>query len=142
MNSAETGGPERRCGGVPVWKTRTAPGGQVRWTRTDLSLGPVNSQTADVTKVREGHGDVQAGRRRNAGIERRRQPTPSYRSGMSLNRARVPGRTVDTVIEAMEAEHSRLITQKSFYVEITERGAGRNWSPTSAWNRPLAAGGI
>ena len=40
---------------------------------------------------REGHGDVQAGRRRDAGIERRRQPTPSYRSGMSLNRARVPG---------------------------------------------------
>ncbi|MDE0006152.1 MAG: conjugative relaxase [Rhodospirillaceae bacterium] len=111
-----------RTGGVEVYrseKLELREGDKIRWTRNDLSLGLVNSQTADVTKVEKntvtfrledgGTLELQHGDSQLRHIDR------AWASTVHA----FQGRTVDTVIAAMEAEHPHLTTQKSFYVEIS-----------------------
>ena len=94
-------------------------GDRIRWTRNDNGLGLVNSATAEVAAVREGrvtfhledgrmldlqHGDAQF-----------RHVDRAWASTVHA----FEGRTVDTVIAAMEANHPHLTTQKTLYVEIS-----------------------
>ena len=111
-----------RTGGVEVYRSENMElrqGDRIRWTRNDLSLGLVNSQTADVTKVEK---DTVTFRLEDGGtLELQRgdsQLRHIDRAWASTVHA-FQGRTVDTVIAAMEAEHPHLTTQKSFYVEIS-----------------------
>ena len=111
-----------RNGGVEVYRRETIElreGDRIRWTRNDQSLGLVNSQTADVTAVGpdtvtfrlEGGGTLELSR----GDSQLRHIDRAWASTVHA----FQGRTVDTVIAAMEAEHPHLTTQKSFYVEIS-----------------------
>ena len=94
-------------------------GDRIRWTRNDNGLGLVSSATAEVAAVREGrvtfhledgrmldlqHGDAQF-----------RHVDRAWASTVHA----FEGRTVDTVIAAMEANHPHLTTQKTLYVEIS-----------------------
>ena len=111
-----------RSGGVEVYgreKLELRQGDRIRWTRNDQSLGLVNSQTADVMEVGkdtvtfrlEGGGTLEL----NRGDSQLRHIDRAWASTVHA----FQGRTVDTVIAAMEAEHPHLTTQKSFYVEIS-----------------------
>ena len=111
-----------RSGGVEVYKSEAMElraGDCIRWTRNDRGLGLVNSQTAEVAAVRNGtvtfrleggrmldlqHGDAQL-----------RHVDRAWASTVHA----FQGRTVDTVIAAMEANHPNLTTQKTLYVEIS-----------------------
>ena len=94
-------------------------GDRIRWTRNDAGLGLVNSQTAEVTGVKDGRVsfrledgrmlDMKAGDPQFCHIDR------AWASTVHA----FQGRTVDNVIAAMEAGHPQLTTQKSFYVEIS-----------------------
>ncbi|MDD9998165.1 MAG: relaxase domain-containing protein, partial [Rhodospirillaceae bacterium] len=111
-----------RSGGVEVYRREIIElrqGDRIRWTRNDQSLELVNSQTADVTAVGkdtvtfrlEGGGTLEL----NRGDSQLRHIDRAWASTVHA----FQGRTVDTVIAAMEAEHPHLTTQKSFYVEIS-----------------------
>ena len=111
-----------RSGGVEVYAAEPLElraGDKIRWTRNDASLGLVNSQTAEVTGVRndtvtfrlEGGGQLEL----NRGDSQLRHIDRAWASTVHA----FQGRTVDTVIAAMEANHPHLTTQKSFYVEIS-----------------------
>ena len=111
-----------RSGGVEVYRSERLElrrGDKIRWTRNDLSLGLVNSQTAEVTGVMdgtvtfrlEGGGTLEL----TEGDSQLRHIDRAWASTVHA----FQGRTVDTVIAAMEAEHPHLTTQKSFYVEIS-----------------------
>ena len=111
-----------RSGGVEVYRAENLElrqGDRIRWTRNDLSLGLVNSQTADVTRVEK---DTVTFRLEDGGTLELKEGDSQLRH---IDRAwastvhAFQGRTVDTVIAAMEAEHPHLTTQKSFYVEIS-----------------------
>ncbi len=111
-----------RSGGVEVYQAENLElrqGDRIRWTRNDLSLGLVNSQTADVTRVEK---DTVTFRLEDGGTLELKEGDSQLRH---IDRAwastvhAFQGRTVDTVIAAMEAEHPHLTTQKSFYVEIS-----------------------
>ena len=94
-------------------------GDRIRWTRNDTGLGLVNSQTAEVAAVRDGKVTFRLEDGRMLDLS---QSDPQLRH---VDRAwastvhAFQGRTVDTVIAAMEANHPHLTTQKSFYVEIS-----------------------
>ena len=93
-------------------------GDRIRWTRNDIGLGLVNSQTAEVAEVRGGTVtfrledgrmlDLQGGDAQLRHVDR------AWASTVHA----FQGRTVDTVIAAMEANHPNLTTQKTLYVEI------------------------
>ena len=111
-----------RAGGVEVYRVadiELRAGDRIRWTRNDLGLGLVNSQTAEVAAVRDGKVTFRLEDGRMLDLS---QGDPQLRH---LDRAwastvhAFQGRTVDTVIAAMEANHPHLTTQKSFYVEIS-----------------------
>ena len=111
-----------RTGGVEVYRSENLElrqGDRIRWTRNDYSLGLVNSQTADVTKVEK---DTVTFRLEDGGTLELKKGDSQLRH---IDRAwastvhAFQGRTVDAVIAAMEAEHPHLTTQKSFYVEIS-----------------------
>ena len=83
-----------------------------------MGLGLVNSQTAEVAKV---DGDrvtfrLEDGRMLDLapGDQQLRHVDRAWASTVHA----FQGRTVNTVIAAMEANHPHLTTQKSFYVEI------------------------
>ena len=108
-------------GGVEVYRSEEVElrrGDRVRWTRNNFSLGLVNSQTAEVTGVNK---DTVAFRLEDGGELELHKGDSQLRH---IDRAWVStvhafqGRTVDTVIAAMEANHPHLTTQKIFYVEI------------------------
>ena len=111
-----------RSGGVEVYRSEKLglrQGDRIRWTRNDLSLGLVNSQTADVTAV--GKDSVTFRLEDGGTLELKKgdsQLRHFDRAWASTVHA-FQGRTVDTVIAAMEANHPHLTTQKSFYVEIS-----------------------
>ena len=94
-------------------------GDRIRWTRNDAGLGLVNSQTAEVTAVREGRVGfrLEDGRMldMNAGDPQLRHIDRAWASTVHAFR----GRTVDTVIAAIEANHPNLTNQKMLYVEIS-----------------------
>ena len=111
-----------RSGGVEVYRREEMElraGDRIRWTRNDAGLGLVNSQTAEVAAVRDGRVtfrledgrmlDLQAGDAQLRHIDR------AWASTVHA----FQGRTVDTVIAAMEANHPNLTTQKTLYVEIS-----------------------
>ena len=111
-----------RAGGVEVYRVESMElraGDRIRWTRNDAGLGLVNSQTAEVTEVRDGAVrfrledgrmlDMQAGDPQLRHIDR------AWASTVHA----FQGRTVDTVIAAIEVNHPNLTNQKMLYVEIS-----------------------
>ena len=111
-----------RAGGVEVYRSEEIElrtGDRIRWTRNDAGLGLVNSGTAEVAAVRDGRVTFQLEGGRtldlSPGDPQLRHVDRAWASTVHA----FQGRTVDTVIAAMEANHPHLTTQKSFYVEIS-----------------------
>ena len=111
-----------RSGGVEVYRVEQMElrrGDRVRWTRNDKDLGLVNSQTAEVSSVKEGRVSfrLEDGRTidMSAGDHQLRHIDRAWASTVHA----FQGRTVDTVIAAMEANHPNLTNQKTLYVEIS-----------------------
>ena len=109
-------------GGVEVYRNEAMElraGDRIRWTRNDTGLGLVNSQTAEVAAVRGGAVTfrLEDGRMLdlNQGDAQLRHIDRAWASTVHA----FQGRTVDTVIAAMEANHPNLTTQKTLYVEIS-----------------------
>ena len=111
-----------RSGGVEVYRAEEMElraGDRVRWTRNDAGLGLVNSQTAEVAAVAGGKVTFRLGDGRMLDL------APGDPQLRHIDRAwastvhAFQGRTVDTVIAAMEANHPNLTTQKTLYVEIS-----------------------
>ena len=111
-----------RTGGVEVYKVERMElrqGDKVRWTRNDKELGLMNSQAAEVTDVR---GERVTFRIEDGRVLDMTSADPQLRH---VDRAwastvhAFQGRTVDTVIAAMEANHPELTNQKTLYVEIS-----------------------
>ena len=111
-----------RAGGVEVYRSEEIEiraGDRIRWTRNDAGLGLVNSGTAEVAAVRDGRVTFRLEDGRTLDL------APGDPQLRHIDRAwastvhAFQGRTVDTVIAAMEANHPHLTTQKSFYVEIS-----------------------
>ena len=94
-------------------------GDRIRWTRNDAGLGLVNSQTAEVDAVRDVRVTFRLENGRmldlNQGDSQLRHVDRAWASTVHA----FQGRTVDTVIAAMEANHPNLTTQKTLYVEIS-----------------------
>ncbi len=116
---SEIGG---RRGGAEVYRAETIElraGDRVRWTRNDKDLGLVNSGAADVAGVRNGRVTftLEDGGKLTLtpGDPQLRHLDHAWASTVHS----FQGRTVDNVIAAMEANHPRLTTAKSFYVEIS-----------------------
>ena len=111
-----------KSGGVEVYRSDTIElreGDRIRWTRNDQGLGLVNSQTAEVSGVKD---DMVTFRLEDGRVLDMRQGDPQLRHidhAWASTVHAFQGRTVDTVIAAMEANHPHLTTQKSFYVEIS-----------------------
>ena len=111
-----------RAGGVEVYRSEDLElraGDRIRWTRNDAGLGLINSQTAEVAAVEGGKVTfrLEDGRMLdlNAGDSQLRHVDRAWASTVHA----FQGKTVDSVIAAMEARHPHLTTQKSFYVEIS-----------------------
>ena len=111
-----------RSGGVEVYRVEQMElrrGDRVRWTRNDPDLGLVNSQTAEVSSVKEGRVGfrLEDGRAldMSTGDPQLRHVDRAWASTVHA----FQGRTVDTVIAAMEANHPNLTNQKTLYVEIS-----------------------
>ena len=111
-----------RSGGVEVYKVdqmELRAGDRIRWTRNDAGLGLVNSQTAEVASVKDGRVTfrLEDGRMLDmkAGDPQLRHIDRAWASTVHA----FQGRTVDTVIAAMEANHPNLTNQKTLYVEIS-----------------------
>ena len=111
-----------RAGGIEVYRSEEIElqaGDRIRWTRNDAGLGLVNSGTAEVAAVRDGRVTfrLEDGRTLDLapGDPQLRHVDRAWASTVHA----FQGRTVDTVIAAMEANHPHLTTQKSFYVEIS-----------------------
>ena len=111
-----------RAGGVEVYRSEEIElraGDRIRWTRNDAGLGLVNSGTAEVAAVRGGRVTfrLEDGRSLDlaAGDPQLRHVDRAWASTVHA----FQGRTVDTVIAALEANHPHLATQKSFYGAIS-----------------------
>ncbi len=111
-----------RSGGVEVYKVERMElrqGDKVRWTRNDPDLGLMNSQAAEVTDVRGGRVTfrIEDGRvlDMTSADPQLRHVDRAWASTVHA----FQGRTVDTVIAAMEANHPELTNQKTLYVEIS-----------------------
>ena len=111
-----------RTGGVEVYQAERMElriGDKIRWTRNDKELGLVNSQAAEVTSIRKGRVTfrIEGGRTiaMAAGVPQLRHIDRAWASTVHA----FQGRTVDTVIAAMEANHPDLTNQKTLYVEIS-----------------------
>ncbi|WP_428102971.1 MobF family relaxase [Candidatus Rariloculus sp.] len=111
-----------RTGGAEVYRSESMElrqGDRIRWTRNDNELGLINSQTAEVARVKNGTVTFALEDGRTLGLK---DGAPQLRH---IDRAwastvhAFQGRTVDTVIAAMEANHPHLTTQKTLYVEIS-----------------------
>ena len=137
-----------RTGGAEVYRIESIAlraGDRIRWTRNDNGVGLINSQTAEVAGVKNGTVTfaLEDGRMLDLkdGASQLRHIDRAWASTVHA----FQGRTVDTVIAAMEANHPHLTTQKTLYVEISRaRDRAGNWSPmietrcASGWNRSLA----
>ena len=111
-----------RSGGVEVYRVEHMElrrGDKVRWTRNDPDLGLMNSQAAEVTDVRGGRVTfrIEDGRvlDMTSADSQLRHVDRAWASTVHA----FQGRTVDTVIAAMEANHPNLTNQKTLYVEIS-----------------------
>ena len=111
-----------RAGGVDVYRAETMElraGDRIRWTRNDTGLGLVNSQTVEVAAVRGGTVTFRLGAGRILDLSAADPQLRHIDRAWASTVHAFQGRTVDTVIAAMEARHPHLTTQKSFYVEIS-----------------------
>ena len=109
-------------GGVEVYRAETMElraGDRVRWTRNDTGLGLVNSQTAEVAAVRGGAVTFRLGDGRMLDLQQGDAQLRHIDRAWASTVHAFQGRTVDTVIAAMEANHPNLTTQKTLYVEIS-----------------------
>ena len=111
-----------RTGGVEVYRVEhmeLRQGDKVRWTRNDPDLGLMNSQAAEVTDVRDKRVTfrIEDGRilDMTSADSQLRHVDRAWASTVHA----FQGRTVDTVIAAMEANHPDLTNQKTLYVEIS-----------------------
>ena len=111
-----------RTGGVEVYRVEEMElrqGDCIRWTRNDTRRELVNSATAEVAAVKD---RTVRFRLEDGRVLDMRRDDPQLRH---VDRAwastvhAFQGRTVDTVIAAMEANHPHLTTQKTLYVEIS-----------------------
>ena len=111
-----------RSGGAEVYRCESIElraGDRIRWTRNDSGLGLINSQTAEVATI--GNATVTFALEDGRTLELKdgdAQLRHIDRAWASTVHA-FQGRTVDTVIAAMEAGHPHLTTQKTLYVEIS-----------------------
>ena len=111
-----------RTGGAEVYRSESIElraGDRIRWTRNDNGLGLINSQTAEVATI--GNATVTFALEDGRTLDLREgdsQLRHIDRAWASTVHA-FQGRTVDTVIAAMEAGHPHLTTQKTLYVEIS-----------------------
>ena len=111
-----------RRGGSEVYRAEDIElraGDRIRWTRNDAGLGLVNSRTAEVMSVANARVTfaLEDGRKLELG---RNDPQLGHLDHAWASTVHAfQGRTVDSVIAAMEARHPHLTTQKSFYVEIS-----------------------
>ena len=111
-----------RAGGVEVYRSEEIElraGDRIRWTRNDAGLGLVNSATAEVAAVHDGRVAFRLEDGRTLDL------APGDPQLRHIDRAwastvhAFQGRTVDTVIAAMEANHPNPTSLKTFYVEIS-----------------------
>ena len=111
-----------RAGGVEVYKSETMElraGDRVRWTRNDAGLGLVNSETAEVTAVGDGRVTFRLEDGRMLDMNGADQQLRHIDRAWASTVHAFQGRTVDTVIAALEANHPNLTNQKMLYVEIS-----------------------
>ena len=111
-----------RSGGVEVYKREEMElraGDRIRWTRNDMGLGLVNSQTAEVAAVRDGTVTFRLEGGRMLDLQQGDAQLRHVDRAWASTVHAFQGRTVDTVIAAMEANHPHLTTQKTLYVEIS-----------------------
>ncbi len=111
-----------RSGGVEVYKVERMElriGDKVRWTRNDKDRGLVNSQAAEVTRVMNGRVTFRVEDGRTIGMTRGDPQLRHVDRAWASTVHAFQGRTVDTVIAAMEANHPDLTNQKTLYVEIS-----------------------
>ena len=111
-----------RSGGVEVYRREDMElraGDRIRWTRNDTGLGLVNSQTAEVAAVRGGTVTFRLGDGRMLDLQQGDAQLRHVDRAWASTVHAFQGRTVDTVIAAMEANHPHLTTQKTLYVEIS-----------------------
>ena len=111
-----------RSGGVEVYRSdemELRAGDRIRWTRNDAGLGLVNSQTAEVVSVRGGRVSFRLEDSRMLELEKGDAQLRHIDRAWASTVHAFQGRTVDTVIAAMEANHPNLTTQKALYVEIS-----------------------
>ena len=111
-----------RSGGVEVYRVEhmeLRQGDKVRWTRNDPDLGLMNSQAAEVTEVRGGRVTFRVEDGRVLDMTSADPQLRHVDSAWASTVHAFQGRTVDTVIAAMEANHPELTNQKTLYVEIS-----------------------
>ena len=111
-----------RSGGVEVYKREAMElraGDRIRWTRNDTGLGLVNSQTAEVAAARDGRVTFRLEDGRMLDLQQGDAQLRHIDRAWASTVHAFQGRTVDTVIAAMEANHPNLTTQKTLYVEIS-----------------------
>ena len=111
-----------RTGGVEVYRSETIDlrqGDRIRWSRNDAELGLFNSQTADVVGVKKGAVTFRLEDRRMLELREGDTQLRHIDRAWALTVHAFQGRTVDTVVAAMEAGHPHLTTQKTLYVEIS-----------------------
>ena len=109
-------------GAVEVYRTESMElraGDRIRWTRNDAGLGLVNSDTAEVSRVRDGRVAFRLGDGRTLELGKSDPQLRHLDHAWASTVHAFQGRTVDNVIAVMEAKHPKLSTQKSFYVEIS-----------------------
>ena len=106
-----------RSGEVEVYRAEAMElraGDRIRWTRDDTGLGLVNSQTAEVAAVRGGTVTFRLEEGRMLDLSAADPQLRHIDRAWASTVHAFQGRTVDTVIAAMEARHPHLTTQKSF----------------------------
>ena len=111
-----------RTGGVEVYRVEhmeLRQGDKVRWTRNDPDLGLMNSQAAEVTSVRGGRVTFRIEDGRVLDMTTADSQLRHVDRAWASTVHAFQGRTVDTVIAAMEANHPDLTNQKTLYVEIS-----------------------
>ena len=111
-----------RAGGVEVYRAEAMElraGDRIRWTRNDTGLGLVNSQTAEVAAVRDGRVTFRLEDGRMLDLSPGDPQLRHIDRGWASTVHAFQGRTVDTVIAPMEANHPNLTNQKTLYVEIS-----------------------
>ncbi len=109
-------------GGVEVYRAEgieLRAGDRIRWTRNDVGLGLVSSDTAEIAAVRDGRVSFRLEDGRMMELDNRDPQLRHLDHDWAATVHGFQGRTVDRVIAVAEARHPHLTTLKSFYVEIS-----------------------